>query len=129
MFSVRFFPGAAGGKSSALVVDGSGQTAIPAAHQTRHTVLRVAEGHPGPGVVGPVPVVLRGVLRRLLDIVHQRVQSEVAVGQRLKRRRRSQLAPDVNNVVRSYGWTYGGTVTLCIINIIIRCAFQSVTSR
>lgn len=54
------------------------EIAIPITHQTRHTVLRVAKGHPGPGVVGPVPVVFRRVLHRLLDILHHRVQTEIA---------------------------------------------------
>jgi len=53
---------------------------IPDAHQTRDTVLRVAKRYHGPGVVGLVPVVLRRVLRRLLDIVRHRVQAEIVGG-------------------------------------------------
>lgn len=60
------------------------ETAIPVGRQTRDTVLRVAKGHHGPGVVGPVPVVLRRVLRRLLDIVHHRVQAEIVDDERLR---------------------------------------------
>lgn len=61
---------------------GGRQTAVPADHQARDTVLRVAERHAGPSVVGPVPTVLRRVLRRLLDIVPDRVAAEVAGGRR-----------------------------------------------
>lgn len=62
------------------------EIAIPIARQTRHTVLRVAEGHPGPGVVGPLPGVLRRVRRRLLDIVHHRVRQAEIVDGHLKER-------------------------------------------
>lgn len=56
---------------------------IPNAHQTRHTVLRVAEGHPGPSVFGPVPVLFRRVLHHLLDIIHHRVAGPVRIQQTL----------------------------------------------
>ena len=45
------------------------EAAIPVDHQTCHTILRFAEGHPRPGFVGTVPVVLCHFLRHVLDIV------------------------------------------------------------
>lgn len=64
------------------------QIAVPAGHQARDSVLRLAEGHAGPSVAGPVSVVLRRFRHRLLDIVHHRVQAEIVDGRHLRRNAR-----------------------------------------
>lgn len=67
------------------------QVAVPTGCQTRDTVLRLSTGHTGPGVVSAVPVLLRRVRRRLLDIVLDRVHAQIDDRRRLRRASRPSL--------------------------------------